>query len=91
MFSARNKHCTATRVASIKLCTWMAKTTPCFTPSGCVPGLYPDEDFVVTAFTRSATLTNSTGGPLVVMDSAIFCNPLFIHKYPDFLPMTNPV
>jgi len=64
MFSAHNQLCIATRVASIKLCTWMAKTTPCFTPSGCVPGLLPEEAFVATAFTHSATLTNSTGGPL---------------------------
>jgi len=30
---------------------------PCFAHYGCVPGLYPEEDLLVTAFTRSATPT----------------------------------
>jgi hypothetical protein len=41
-----------------KLCTQTAKTTPYFTHSGCLPGLYPDESSIVTAFIRSVTLTN---------------------------------
>jgi len=47
-----------------KNCTWTAKNAPCFAPYGCVPGLYPEKAFAVTAFTRSATPTNFIAGPL---------------------------
>jgi len=33
-----------TRIAH-KICTWTAKTTPCFSLSGCLPGLYPKKIF----------------------------------------------
>jgi len=33
---------------------------------GCVPGLYPEENYMVTAFIRSATPTNFIAGPLLI-------------------------
>jgi hypothetical protein len=39
-----------------------AKNAPYFAHSGCVPGLYPEEDFLLTAFIRSATPTNFIAG-----------------------------
>jgi hypothetical protein len=47
--------------------TWTAKNAPCFARYGCVPGLYPEENFLVTTSTRSATPTNFIAGPLVVI------------------------
>jgi hypothetical protein len=47
-----------------KLCTWTAKNAPWFVHYGCVPGLYPKENFQVTTFIRSATPTNFIAGPL---------------------------
>jgi hypothetical protein len=48
-------------------CTWTAKNAPFFTHYGCVPGLYPEEEFLVTASIRSATPTNFIAGPLAKM------------------------
>jgi len=45
----------------------LQKRVPCFVRYGCVPGLYPDENFVVTAFTHSATPTNFIAGPLATI------------------------
>jgi len=63
MFSARNQLCTATRVASIKLCTWMAKTTP-YSPCTVTAFWLKYQD--TARMLRRVTLTNFTGGPLAV-------------------------
>jgi hypothetical protein len=54
-----------------KLRTWTAKLAPCFAHCGCVPGLYPDDKFVITTFIRSATPTNFIAGPLAKMLNAV--------------------
>ena len=61
---ARIQLCTATLVKLRKLVPGLAKNAPCFVHYGCVPGLYPEENFVVTTFIRSATPTNFIAGPL---------------------------
>jgi hypothetical protein len=47
-----------------KNCTMTAKSAPWFVHSGCVPGLYPDENFVVTAFILKPTQPPHIAGPL---------------------------
>jgi len=62
-----------------KICTRTAKNAPCFAHYGCVPGLYPDENFVVTTSIYSATPTNFIAGPLAGMT-----NSLKTRDYPIF-------
>jgi hypothetical protein len=40
------------------------KTAPWFVHSGCVPGLYPEETFVITAYIHKPTQTPFIAGPL---------------------------
>jgi len=42
----------------------MAKSAPWFAYSGCVPGLYPEETIVVTAFILKPTQPTHIAGPL---------------------------
>ena len=66
LLPARNKPCTATLVKLRKLVPGLAKNAPCFVHYGCVPGLYPEDKFVVTTCILSATPTNFIAGPLGV-------------------------
>jgi len=50
-----------------KICTWTAKSAPWFVHYGCVPGLYPDENFVVTASILKPTQPPHIAGPLAVI------------------------
>jgi hypothetical protein len=42
----------------------MAKSAPWFVHYGCVPGLYPDSTFLLTAFMLKPTQTPFIAGPL---------------------------
>jgi hypothetical protein len=44
----------------------MAKTAPWFVHYGCVPGHYPDQAFLLTAFMPKPTQTPFIAGPLGV-------------------------
>jgi len=54
---ARIQPCTATLVKLRKLVPGLQKHAPCFAHYGCVPGLYPEEKYVVTTSIHSATPT----------------------------------
>jgi len=47
-----------------KICTLTAKSAPWFVHSGCVPGPYPDEKFVLTTSILKPTQPPHIAGPL---------------------------
>jgi len=55
------------------------KTAPWFVHYGCVPGLYPDSAFLLTASMPKPTQTPFIAGPLVVI----------AQRKLDFLLLTN--
>jgi hypothetical protein len=54
-----------------QLCTRTAKSAPWFVHSGCVPGLYPDENFLVTAYILKPTQPPHIAGPLAAIKNIL--------------------